>query len=85
MIFSIMERKEGPVPVRTTLNRLYIVGMTCFRLMLCPGDDILAVITAATIGVVDGNVKEAIMPRDEIDNFITASLKPRAFRPGMKA
>lgn len=66
----MIERREVPIPVRTAFSRLYMVGMTCFRLILCPGDDVLAVTAAATIGVIDGNIKEAIMPRDEIDDFI---------------
>lgn len=43
-------------------GRLVTVGATAFRLMLCPGDDILAVTSVVTVGINNHSEQLAALP-----------------------
>lgn len=49
--------KRNPI-----LNKLAVVSMTAFRLMLCPGDDVLVVTSAVAIGINDRSEHQAALP-----------------------
>lgn len=73
---TVPVKDKSPAQV-ISFKQLGIIGAFCFRFLLCPGDDILAVTSIMTL-TTDQAPKAAVLPKNEVTDFINQLKKLRS-------